>query len=672
MNRELLQTYEILEKIGSGSGGVIYKAYHKRLMKTVVLKRIIDPGYSTERNRQEVDILKNINHSYLPQVLDFFDTDEGVFTVMNYIPGKSFQQLLKERARFSREDILKWAMQICSALNYLHTRKIPIIHGDIKPSNIMLKPDGDICLIDFNISFYFNHNTVLGCTRGYSSPEQYQAVSSRRKQQDVRFIIDNKADIYSVGVTLYHLATGELHVDYKRGIDIERLAENIGWPFAKIIAKASELDPAKRYQSADEMYQALKRLSEGDSREQEEERSGRRKVIVTAVIILVLIALGGGVFCGIQKAHVNDYNAYVESARNHIRDGKIEKAREECEEAIRLIEDAPEAYYWRDYTYFEQGEYARCCELLEEDIPGVDRSTEDEQKSIVDLYCLKGTAYMEQGDPGKAIQAFETAEEQFSAEMSAQQYRDYAVALARHGKTNKARQKIDAAKEAEKAGNGVLPKYALSYTEGEILLQDQDRSGALECFRDAADRLKGKAESQDDRYLLYQSYMAMYRIYEQREDHGSCADVMEEALEELSPGWEAQIRRNLGYSYNKLGEFSAAAEQYREVANSDAGRWADWRSATAAYAAAGDGQGGRDLAIEYGDREGEDFCYWFLMAYSEETIQDNKPNGSQNYDDYEYYYSEAMHAAEKTQAGEYSREKEDLNNFHEVIMENRY
>ena len=60
------------------------------------------------------------------------------------------------------------------------------------------------------------------------------------------------------------------------------------------------------------------------------------------------------------------------------------------------------------------------------------------------------------------------------------------------------------------------------------------------------------------------------------------------------------------------------------------------------------------------------------MAYSEETIQDNKPNGSQNYDDYEYYYSEAMHAAEKTQAGEYSREKEDLNNFHEVIMENRY
>ena len=164
----------------------------------------------------------------------------------------------------------------------------------------------------------------------------------------------------------------------------------------------------------------------------------------------------------------------------------------------------------------------------------------------------------------------------------------------------------------------------------------------------------------------------MYRIYKQREDYGSCVDVMEEALDELSPGWEAQIRRNLGFSYHKLREYGAAAEQYREVATSDAGRWSDWLDAGTSYAENGDGQGGRDLALEYGDQEGEDFGYWFLMSYSEETIQDNRPRGSQNYDDYEYYYSEAMHAAEKTQAGEYSDEKDHLNKFHEGIMENRY
>ena len=155
MTEEILRTYDVLEQIGEGSGGIVYKAYHRRLQKMVVLKKIIDPDYSADRNRQEVDILKNINHSYLPHVLDFFETPGGVYTVMDFIPGKSFQEYMKEGVRFAKEDLLKWGMQICSALHYLHTQRIPIIHGDIKPSNIMLKPDGDICLIDFNISFYF-------------------------------------------------------------------------------------------------------------------------------------------------------------------------------------------------------------------------------------------------------------------------------------------------------------------------------------------------------------------------------------------------------------------------------------------------------------------------------------------------------------------------------------
>ena len=256
MTDEILRTYDVLDQIGEGSGGIVFKAYHRRLQKMVVLKKIIDPNYSADRNRQEVDILKNINHSYLPHVLDFFETPDGVYTVMDFIPGKSFQEYMKEGVRFAKEDLLKWGMQMCSALHYLHTQRIPIIHGDIKPSNIMLKPDGDICLIDFNISFYFNHDTVLGCTRGYSSPEQLWAVSSMRKRQDVPFVIDNKADIYSVGATLYFLATGSARTDYTRPIDIERLAGRVGWPFAQVIAKAVDLDPARRYQTAYDMYQA--------------------------------------------------------------------------------------------------------------------------------------------------------------------------------------------------------------------------------------------------------------------------------------------------------------------------------------------------------------------------------------------------------------------------------
>ena len=74
----IMDTYSVLEEIGKGSGGTIYKAYHKRLHKMVVLKKINNPSSSTIQNRQEVDILKNLNHTYLPQVIDFFENGGDV------------------------------------------------------------------------------------------------------------------------------------------------------------------------------------------------------------------------------------------------------------------------------------------------------------------------------------------------------------------------------------------------------------------------------------------------------------------------------------------------------------------------------------------------------------------------------------------------------------------
>lgn len=109
---------------------------------------------SLDACRQEVDILKNLRNSYLPQVLDFLVTEEGIYTVMSYIPGKSFKELIEEGMPFTVNQMVRWGMQLCNALNYLHSQQPPIIHGDIKPSNIMLTPEGNICLIDFNISFF--------------------------------------------------------------------------------------------------------------------------------------------------------------------------------------------------------------------------------------------------------------------------------------------------------------------------------------------------------------------------------------------------------------------------------------------------------------------------------------------------------------------------------------
>ncbi|MFR5555830.1 MAG: protein kinase domain-containing protein [Coprococcus sp.] len=91
-----------------------------------------------KEKRKEVDILKNLNHSYLPQVLDFFEIGSNAYTVMSFIPGKSLKTLLQEGRYFQKKEVIRWAMQLCSALQYLHEQIPPIIHGDIKPAaNIM-------------------------------------------------------------------------------------------------------------------------------------------------------------------------------------------------------------------------------------------------------------------------------------------------------------------------------------------------------------------------------------------------------------------------------------------------------------------------------------------------------------------------------------------------------
>jgi len=173
---KLSETYEIIGKIGSGGGGTIYKAIHKRLNKEVVIKKIHEEIMGVIDSSAEANILKNLRHSYLPQVLDLLILDGKVYTVMDFIPGKSFQQLLDEKKRFSQKQIVKWSKQLCEALEYLHKQDPAIIHSDIKPANIMLTPCDDICLIDFNISSIFREKgaRTVGFSDGYSPPEQYK------------------------------------------------------------------------------------------------------------------------------------------------------------------------------------------------------------------------------------------------------------------------------------------------------------------------------------------------------------------------------------------------------------------------------------------------------------------------------------------------------------------
>lgn len=178
-SKVIASTYEVIREIGSGGGGVVYLARHNRLNKFVVLKA--DKRKLTTKEdvlRREVDALKDLNHTYIPQVYDFIAENNTVYTVMDYIEGESLDKPLKRGEHFSQPQVIEWACQLLAALYYLHSRPPHgILHSDIKPANIMLTPQNDIRLIDFNIALALGEEGAVrvGFSEGYASPEHYGA-----------------------------------------------------------------------------------------------------------------------------------------------------------------------------------------------------------------------------------------------------------------------------------------------------------------------------------------------------------------------------------------------------------------------------------------------------------------------------------------------------------------
>lgn len=330
MSQILASTYEITGRLGSGGGGVVYEGRHLRLGKKVVLKadkRTL--AAPPEVLRREVDTLKNLSHTYIPQVYDFVVEDGVVYTVMDYIEGESLDKPLKRGEWFSQPQVIQWAKELLEALCYLHSQPpYGILHGDIKPANIMRTPQGDIRLIDFNIALFLGEEGAVrvGYSQGYASPEHYGSTSSgeteaatellNEEQQTEAMtepmssasgapsstsrrggILDTRSDLYSLGATLYHLLTGRRPAKNAREVS-PILDEGVSPAVADIIRKAMEPDPEERYQSAEEMLFDFAHLYENDFRTK---RLRRQKAVVAGVLAAVFLAGGLCTFLGLKQ-----------------------------------------------------------------------------------------------------------------------------------------------------------------------------------------------------------------------------------------------------------------------------------------------------------------------------------------------------------------------------------
>lgn len=214
----LRDRYEIIELIGQGGMGAVYKAADMRLTGRLCAVKEILPGLAgdedglssyQEQFYQEASTLAQLDHPSLPKVSDYFSQDGREYLLMDYVPGRDLKEIMDEaRARgefLPEEQVLGWARQLCDALAYLHSRTPAVVHRDIKPANIKLTPSGHIKLVDFGLVklLVSDENRTVTVVQGrgtvaYTPLEQYGGDTGHT---------DARSDIYALGATLYHLLT---------------------------------------------------------------------------------------------------------------------------------------------------------------------------------------------------------------------------------------------------------------------------------------------------------------------------------------------------------------------------------------------------------------------------------------------------------------------------------
>ena len=255
--------YRLLARLGEGGMGSVYKVEDvTRPGRYLALKELLDDATlpleeraaAVKRFDDEIALLRRLHHPRIPSFEGHFLDRGQHYFLMALIPGVTLEDLQEQtHAPLPEYDVLSWICDVCDVLSYLHAQHPPIIVRDLKPGNIMVTPDGEVFLIDFGIARTYKagkqSNTENLGTAIYASPEHHG-----HGQTDAR------SDIYSLGATMYHLLTNAepAPMETPRPGSIRRYAPTISEATERLIIGAMELDPARRFPTADAMRQAMR------------------------------------------------------------------------------------------------------------------------------------------------------------------------------------------------------------------------------------------------------------------------------------------------------------------------------------------------------------------------------------------------------------------------------
>lgn len=337
--------YEIIREIGHGGMSVVYLAMDNRQNKQWAVKVVQrygkGPNQETIINKPtDAEVMKKLEHPAIPRIKDIIDNpdDSQIYIVMDYIEGDDLSKVVGEFGAQPEELVIEWGKQICDVLMYLHSQKPPIIYRDMKPSNIRLKPDGNLKLYDFGIAREYKEKNladtnILG-TRGYAPPEQYGSSQT-----------DERSDIYSFGMTLHHLVTGvDPRID-DRKLSIREFNPDLSEGLDQIIKKCTHDDREQRYQTAAELMYDLEHYKE----KSKDFKKKQKKTLITfiASVGLALVFLLLGLFCRLMIG--NQYEVKLKA------NGSVDQKIASYYEAIAINKNDTRAYSLLLDAYVEKG-----------------------------------------------------------------------------------------------------------------------------------------------------------------------------------------------------------------------------------------------------------------------------------------------------------------------------
>ncbi|MGL4595338.1 MAG: serine/threonine-protein kinase [Thermoguttaceae bacterium] len=342
---------EILEPLGTGGMGVVYKARQKKLDRLVALKimpkelaKQTNQANLYERFEREGRLLAKLTHPNIVAVYDFGETDSFLYLIMEYVEGVNLRQAMNNE-KFSPEQALAIVPEICDALAYAHAEGV--LHRDVKPENILLDIKGRVKIADFGISrlaydesqpdnpLANNSHTQSGEMLGtpfYAAPEQLESAGT----------VDNRADIYSLGVVFYELLTGELPIGrFAPPSEKSTVSSRID----PVVLKSLEKEREKRQRTATELKTEIKAATEAGAEQliqstsvREEKQSGKKSGVKPLIAGLLALIFAVGVPYAVMEYTMTYWIRPIDQANTAINEREI--AQHKAEMMQQAVTDA--------------------------------------------------------------------------------------------------------------------------------------------------------------------------------------------------------------------------------------------------------------------------------------------------------------------------------------------